>query len=283
MDLIRVASFARDQNISSLSLYLLKEGIKHEIVEDTEGQHLFVVEDKAEQVVDFIRGLQGENVAGGTRSRSTSPWHQVLQVWPVTFAAVVLGAAGYFLTRFDQDFSLVGWFTFTDIQRVGLQLHMQSFAGTYLEQSQWWRLLTPAFLHFGFIHILFNGLLIWELGRRLEFFIGPKLYLLVFVVIGVLANVVQFLVTGPVVFGGLSGVVFGFLGMIAVFYRRLPHPILKLPMGLYVLASISLLAGLLGVFSAFFGINVADGAHIGGLVAGVVLAAVWPLPPRLTA
>lgn len=278
MGLIRIASFEKHQDITPLGMHLREQNIEHQVVEDTEGQHLLVAEDKADQVVAFLRSLQ----AGGATAEYSSggSWQNMLRAWPVTVTAICLGVLGYLVAKYDQGYVWTTNLTFTDIRYIVYQPVPETFAQTYLERGQWWRLLSPTFLHFGFIHLLFNGLLTWEIGRRLESFLGSKRYLLVFLVLAIAANFAQHWEGVGAIFGGLSGVVFGFLGMTAVFYRRFAHPILRLPVGLYVLASISLLAGMLGLIHLFFGVNVADGAHLGGLAAGVVLGLLWPKTAR---
>src|SRR5690606_34033445 len=103
----------------------------------------------------------------------------------------------------------------------------------------WWRLITPAFLHFGIWHVLFNSMALWELGRRLEFVLPRLIYLTVLLVTGLTANVVQHWLPGSPIFGGLSGVIFGLFGAIAVLYWRTSSPVLNLPRGLYILALVS--------------------------------------------
>lgn len=278
MDLIRIASFEKHQDVTPLSMHLREQNIEHQVVQDAEGQHLLVVENKVDEVVTFIRGLQAGTAPAGYRSGGT--WQNMLRAWPVTVIAIVLGILGYLVARYDQGYVWITQLTFTDVRFVAYQALPETFAQTYLERGQWWRLLSPTFLHFGFIHLLFNGLLTWELGRRLESFLGTKRYLVVFLVLAIAANVAQHIEGVGPIFGGLSGVLFGFLGMTAIFYRRFAHPILRLPVGLYVLASASLLAGMFGLIHLIFGVNVADGAHLGGLAAGVVLGLLWPKTAR---
>jgi GlpG protein len=84
--------------------------------------------------------------------------------------------------------------------------------------GQVWRLITPVFMHtslmgggFGFLHLLFNMMWLKDLGQMLERAEGSRGMLVKFLVLAVLTNLGQFIVSGPA-FGGMSGVVFGLLG-----------------------------------------------------------------------
>jgi len=84
-----------------------------------------------------------------------------------------------------------------------------------------WRLLTAAFLHLGFLHILFNLWWIWDLGRAIEWRRGPVVTAALILGSAVSANALQWLFGGPGV--GLSGVVYALAGFL--FTRRKHDPL----------------------------------------------------------
>lgn len=126
-----------------------------------------------------------------------------------------------------------------------------------------WRLVTPMFLHLSFLHILFNMMWLWDLGRLVETVKG-SLYLLGFVLAtGIASNVAQYAIQGPG-FGGMSGVVYALLGYVWMqgkFNPRFGFEIHKstviMMLGWYVLCW----TGLAG--------PIANWAHTAGLLLGV--------------
>lgn len=128
-----------------------------------------------------------------------------------------------------------------------------------------WRLLTPAFLHFHMFHIVFNLLFVWVLGSLIEQIQGSGRLLLIFMVAAAGSNLFEYLVSGPV-FGGMSGVVYSFLGYVwmQTKYNRLNFPQV-LPPALVPTMMIWYAVcwtGLVGPIANF--------AHTGGLVIGIV-------------
>jgi membrane associated rhomboid family serine protease len=84
-------------------------------------------------------------------------------------------------------------------------------------------LVTSQFLHAGFLHILGNMVFLWVFGRAVEDRLGSPLFLLFYLLAGVLAGLVQCLIEGPrstVPLVGASGAIAGVLGLYFVSYPR---------------------------------------------------------------
>lgn len=133
-----------------------------------------------------------------------------------------------------------------------------------IRAGQFWRLITPIFIHFGILHIVFNSLWLWELGRAIEHTSEAwKLGLLV-MCIGVVSNLAQYLYAGPL-FGGMSGVVYGLLGYVWAQGRFNPFARLQLNQNVMIMMMIWFAlcwTGMLG--------PVANMAHTGGLLMGLL-------------
>ena len=136
-----------------------------------------------------------------------------------------------------------------------------------LEAGEVWRLVTPIFLHFGMLHLLFNMMWLYRLGFQIEGARGSTRFLVLVLAIAVVSNGVQFFFGSPF-FGGMSGVVYGLLGYIWIQARTLPTPDLHIDQQTVLF----MMAWLVLCFSGMMG-PVANGAHVGGLVCGVVMGA----------
>ena len=146
-----------------------------------------------------------------------------------------------------------------------------SFENTYLINNEWWRLITPTFLHFSITHLVFNCLWIYILGSRIEKLDGLSIFLFIFILTGVLSNAGQFFWTQQYLFGGLSGAVYGLLGYCFIIELDGRHGRYGLPEAIYLFMFIWLLVGFTGVLS-FFGFgNVANTAHLVGMIAGFII------------
>ena len=132
--------------------------------------------------------------------------------------------------------------------------------------GQIWRLITPIFLHMSFMHILFNMLWFKDLGYLIENVFGKSFFLKFLLVSGLVSNTLQYCVGGPE-FGGMSGVLYAFLGFIWVYKKMnsefefaIPRYDVVMMLGWYFLC----LTGLLG--------PIANTAHGTGLVTGIFAA-----------
>jgi len=80
-------------------------------------------------------------------------------------------------------------------------------------RGEWWRLLTPMFVHFSVPHIVFNMIWLFQLGSMIESAQGSGRLLFLVVVFALASNLAQYALKGPF-FGGMSGVNYGLIGYV---------------------------------------------------------------------
>ncbi len=144
-----------------------------------------------------------------------------------------------------------------------------------LESGQWWRLIGPVFLHFSALHFIFNMLWWAMLGAQIERRLGFFALFMVFVVSAMVSNVAQALVSGPN-FGGLSGVVYGVLGFVWWLGWLRPQWGLGLPRSIVGFMLIWLVIG----YTDLLWVEMANTAHLAGLICGCALAALLAIGAR---
>lgn len=126
-----------------------------------------------------------------------------------------------------------------------------------------WRLITPIFIHYTFIHILFNMLWLFDLGTEIENRKGsPHIGLLVGV-LALLSNLAQYFWDGPG-FGGMSGVVYGLLGYVWVQGKLNPRSGLILHQQIVFMMLAWFVICWLGLVG-----SIANMAHTAGLIGGI--------------
>ncbi len=149
-------------------------------------------------------------------------------------------------------------------------------------EGQIWRLITPVVLHGGILHILFNMMWLWLLGKQIEERIGKWRYVLMMIIIGVISNTAEYLMVGPA-FLGFSGVICGQAGFIWMRQRCAPwegYPLQKgaalflaiFVLGIAAIQVVSFILKLTGI--GLLPIQIANTAHIMGALVGIVMAKV---------
>lgn len=133
-----------------------------------------------------------------------------------------------------------------------------------------YRLLTAAFMHEEFFHIGMNMLALWILGSALEPVLGRWRFLTLYILSALGGSAVSLLAAGPYSMSlGASGAVFGLLGGLFVVMRRFGRNV----SAVVVILGINVVIG--------FTIPGIDWrAHLGGLAAGALIAAVFAHAPR---
>ena len=136
--------------------------------------------------------------------------------------------------------------------------------------GEWWRLITPIFLHFGLQHIFFNSLALLLFGIQIEPWLGGKRFVLFFMLTGIAGNLLTFYTTtgDGAIEAGASGAIFGILGAsLSFFYRN------RNTLGAYGQAALRNMLVNMGINLVFtFAVpGIGIQAHLGGLIAGLFL------------
>lgn len=141
-----------------------------------------------------------------------------------------------------------------------------------IQQGQWWRLVTPVFLHIGFTHILLNMLTLYFVGMQLEAAFGHWRYLVIFLVAGVGGNVASFCFSDSLS-AGASTAIFGLFGAFMMLGESFwQNPTIRSLARTFLAFVVMNLA--FDVFTP--GIDLAG--HIGGLFAGFLTAYLVGVP-----
>ena len=134
---------------------------------------------------------------------------------------------------------------------------------TEIGNGQIWRLITPIFIHFGIMHLVFNMMWLYDLGNMIEDRKGSWFFGIFIVVVASFSNMAQFLASGPV-FGGMSGVVYGLLGYVWMKSKYDPNSRLYMHKTTVTMMLVWFLLCWTGILGP-----IANYAHTAGLVAGV--------------
>ncbi|MBD1552306.1 rhomboid family intramembrane serine protease [Pseudomonas typographi] len=200
-------------------------------------------------------------------AHSRPGWQQQLKASPVTTGILLLCLVVGALSLLGEHLEPLHWLTFLDFRVQGDLAYFRPWASS-MAAGQVWRLVTPMFIHFGILHLAMNSLWFWELGRRIEWRQGSWALLGLSLGFSAVSNVIQYLWSGPSLFGGLSGVLYGLLGHIWLYQWRAPTPLYHMPRGVLVMMLAWLGLCLSGFVSLLGFGEIANGAHVGGLLVG---------------
>jgi len=155
------------------------------------------------------------------------------------------------------------------------------------EQHQWWRFVTPMFVHVNLLHVGVNMYSLWMIGPYVEKLYGSAKFVVFWVLTGIAGVVASYLTVRPnlpanalgrflfknhdVASAGASGALFGLVGVLFVFgikfRRELPEGFKRaFGTGMIPIITLNLFIGYLG--RGF----IDNAAHVGGLLSGAALA-----------
>jgi membrane associated rhomboid family serine protease len=129
-----------------------------------------------------------------------------------------------------------------------------------LDQGEWWRLITAAFLHANLIHLGMNMVVLWIVGAPVEQAIGRGRFLALYLVSGLAGSAGALVFSPNAITVGASGAIFGILGAALVLESQRSYVLGGQALGLIVV----------NLVLTFAIPNISVGGHLGGLAGGAL-------------
>jgi len=225
--------------------------------------------DAAAQLIELWN--RGELEASTAMPRQRRPGVTVQAFRQAPFAAGLIAVCiAVFLSMFFAGDAIVRALTIVPLDVIGQRIVPGDLVSDTLAGGQIWRLFTPAFLHFGWMHLIFNMLWVWYFGRQVESVQGWRRLGMIVLIAALFSNLAQYF-TGTVLFGGMSGVDYALLGYVWLIARRRPGSGFFVPQMLMVFMLGWMVFTMTGLGDAFGFGNVANEAHLGGLLVGLIM------------
>ncbi|WP_461536718.1 rhomboid family intramembrane serine protease [Spongorhabdus nitratireducens] len=279
--MIQILEVPGETDLRPFSAFLWSRRIAHRITEDRGQQVLWLGDEEAkEQVLNWYRDWESgvmplhgfaEALKQRASARSGVKLQGPLADWkrmPVTMLFLIVCGLVAIYTGLGHDVSVL-MLTFTPPMATAMGTQLGTLQDT-LVSGEYWRLFTPVLLHFGIMHLIFNMLWLFDLGRRIEIVQGSFRLLSIIILTGLLSNILQYL-SGPqyALFGGFSGIVYGLLGY-CLAREKFAGDQLGVPPGVYGFMLVWLAVGYTGILEAIGFGAMANAAHLGGLLAGLL-------------
>jgi rhomboid protease GluP len=138
-------------------------------------------------------------------------------------------------------------------------------------EGEWWRFITPVFLHIGYMHLAMNTLALYYLGIAVERMYGHTRFLFIYLFAGATGFIASFLFSSTLS-AGASGAIFGCLGALLYFSTINPRAFFQ-TMGINVIFIL-----VINLAFGFTATGIDNAGHIGGLVGGFLAAGIVHLP-----
>src|SRR5215213_6285951 len=136
--------------------------------------------------------------------------------------------------------------------------------GPFVADGEWWRLLTAGFLHGGLLHLALNMYALYFLGRMLEPSLGHVRFAALYFASLLAGSFGAVLLSPETPVVGASTAIFGLLGAAVVMARNRGIDLMASGLGPILILNL--------VITFLPGLNISIGAHLGGLIGGVLAA-----------
>ena len=277
---MRALTVGADENLALFCAYLRQRRVSHRVFEER-GAQVLEVRDAAsvEQVrADYALWREGRlqiQWLPSAPSHKTS-WPSHIKRYPIVAALIGLAILAFPATLgLDQEVigPVLPWLTIVPVGTGPTGFDAGALYAV-LAAGQWWRLVTPIFVHFSIAHLLFNAAVVIAFGRVIERGAGSWFLLGLTVLIAVASNLAQFFVSQAALFGGLSGVAYGLFAYVAVRGRFDSAPGWRVNPSFSIVVLLTLVLMSSGV-TELFGLYIANAAHWVGLGLGGIVATFW--------
>jgi GlpG protein len=293
----QIGKLPKGQDHKVFSDYLLTLGIKTRADEQPDGWNVWVYnEDQLERASDELQNFldrpddpvyRHANEAAQTIRRQEQAldkqfqknYREVSDLWaapgfrrrPLTFILIVICLV-VFLFQHSGSRRLVEHRLLFATMRIDPNGHIRNNGLSDIAHGEWWRLVTPIFMHVNMLHILFNMWWLSSLGTMIEVRRGTLRLAVIVLISAILSNLGQYYYNernepgDPVLWEGMSGVVYALFGYI--WMKALHQP----EQGMFVHPNTVtiMLFWLVLCMTGQLG-PIANAAHVVGLVTGVVL------------
>jgi GlpG protein len=275
--------------------YLLTQGISVSLEPDHDGYRIWVrnedhIEAARREFAQFNAapdspiyqqaGRLAEQLRTEERKRAEDAKKNVIDVrtrWrggiggrcPVTILLIAASVAVAIFSKLGSDQSVLIHFSI-DYYRIMVRGNEETARQLVQAwRAQPWRVVTPIFIHFGIWHLLFDMLMLLQLGAIVEAVRGSWRLAVFVLLIAIPSNIAQYLWSGPG-FGGMSGVVYGLFGYVWMKSRYEPGSGFYIPPN-----SVIWMVG--WFFLCLFGVigQIANVVHAVGFAVGIILGR-WP-------
>ncbi len=291
-----------EQQATRFADYLLARGISSKVLQESDGWGIWIqdeskVDGAKQELGNFLenpddsRFSKASGVAREIRRREEKENKRarrnlidarevlsrpVAQAAPLTISLIILSIAVALLSNFaDQNSGLVKYLWIAEYTPVGGRM-IQWNGLSQIESGQIWRLVTPIIVHYDIWHLLFNMMMMYQLGRVVEAMMGTGKMTALVLAIAVGSNLAEYWINWQMIpltfeirpnpkFGGMSGVVYGLFGFIWLKARLDPLSGFFMPQQTVTILIIWLLLGTVGF------LNMANVAHGMGLAIGAAL------------
>lgn len=274
--MIKVLELPHNADLAELSRELWVRKIGHQIRSTAQGQEILLANpEHYPQLMALVQDWQNGTLAytvepeqqGGARWQASL---SALLQWPVTAFLLIASVLATALISFEAQPTWFARLAIVPFQQVSQGVAYMPLGQTLIS-GEFWRLITPAFLHFGALHLIFNSLWVWEIGRMIERQQSSGDLIVLFLFSSISANLAQYMM-GDILFGGLSGVVYALLGYCWLWDRLSARPLFYIRRPVLILLLVWLVFCLVGGASMLGFGDVANAAHVGGLISGGLMA-----------